>query len=198
MACGYLHDGDCPPDSCPVCGAHKYQFILDEPLPQTLEKRLKEAFAGDSKANMRNLAFGKKAEEEGFPQVARLFRAVAEAERVHAEEYRKYLEGSHRRTRRESQGRPSKTRFKAKKESHPAFVKEAFELKRGDVALILPVPGMWRRDTPNSTRDALGSHAPKQDTEYHVCQVCGYIFDGELSEQCPVCRTKRENFKKVG
>ncbi|MBP1723922.1 MAG: Rubrerythrin [Deltaproteobacteria bacterium] len=91
--CGYLHEGDRPPDICPVCGAHKFQFILYEPLPDALEKKLREAFAGESKAFMRNLAFAKKAEEDGFPQVALLFRAVADAEKVHADEYLKYLEG---------------------------------------------------------------------------------------------------------
>ena len=91
--CGYIHEGKTPPDVCPVCGAIKYQFILYEDLPKDLEKRLREAFAGESKAYVRNTAFAHQAEKEGYPQIARLFRAVAEAEKVHAEEYLKYLEG---------------------------------------------------------------------------------------------------------
>ncbi len=91
--CGYIHEGKTPPDFCPVCGAVKYQFILNEPLPGDLEKRLKEALAGESKAYIRNTAFARKADQEGYPQIARLFRAVAEAEKVHDEEYLKYLEG---------------------------------------------------------------------------------------------------------
>jgi rubrerythrin len=196
-ACGYLHDGDRPPDSCPVCGAHKYQFILYEPLPETLEKRLKEAFAGESKAYMRNLAFGKKAEEEGFPQIARLFRAVAEAERVHAEEYLKYLEG----VIGETEGNLKaafENEIKAKNNFYPAFVKEAFELKREDVAWSFSHSRDVEERHAKLYKDALEAMLQEQDTEYHVCQVCGYIFDGELPEQCPVCRTKRENFKKVG
>ncbi|MFH1625359.1 MAG: rubredoxin-like domain-containing protein, partial [Pseudomonadota bacterium] len=69
--CGYIHEGDGPPDTCPVCGAFKYQFILYETLPKALEKRLREAFAAESKASIRNQAFAKKAEEEEFPQIAR-------------------------------------------------------------------------------------------------------------------------------
>jgi rubrerythrin len=91
--CGYIHEGKNPPDQCPVCEAFKYQFILYEDLPGELEKRLREAFAGESKAYIRNTAFAKQADQEGYPQIARLFRAVAEAEKVHAEEYLKYLEG---------------------------------------------------------------------------------------------------------
>src|SRR4030067_1132891 len=91
--CGYIHEGDRPPNACPACGAHKFQFILYEFLPEELEKKLREAFAGASKAYGRYLAFAKKAEEDGCPQIAKLFRAVADAEKVHADEYLKYLEG---------------------------------------------------------------------------------------------------------
>ena len=80
--CGYIHEGKTPPDVCPVCGAFKYQFILYEDLPKDLEKRLREAFAGESKASVRNTAFAKQADKEGYPQIARLFRPVADAEKV--------------------------------------------------------------------------------------------------------------------
>ena len=65
--CGYIHEGAKPPDICPVCGAHKFQFILYEKLPDSLETRLKEAFAGESKAHVRNLAFAQKAEDRRIP-----------------------------------------------------------------------------------------------------------------------------------
>ena len=196
-ACGYLHDGERPPDSCPVCGAHKYQFILYEPLPETLEKRLKEAFAGESKAYMRNLAFAKKAEEEGFPQIARLFRAVAEAERVHAGEYLKYLEGVVGETE-ENLKAAFENEIKAKNHFYPAFVKEAFELQREDVAWSFSRSRDVEERHAKLYKDALEAMIKEQDTEYYVCQVCGYIFDGALPDECPICRTKKENFKKVG
>ena len=78
--CGYIHEGERPPEFCPVCGAYKWQFILYEDLPPVLEKKLADAFAGESKAHMRNLAFARKAEKDGFPLIARLFYAVADAE----------------------------------------------------------------------------------------------------------------------
>jgi rubrerythrin len=46
-------------------------------------------------------------------------------------------------------------------------------------------------------KDALEALLKEQDIQYHVCQVCGYIFDGELPERCPVCRAKKDNFKKI-
>ena len=61
-------------------------------MPTTIEN-LKEAFAGESQANQKYRAFAKKAERDGFPNVARLFRTTAEAERIHAEGHLGSLEG---------------------------------------------------------------------------------------------------------
>jgi rubrerythrin len=194
--CGYLHEGDRPPDACPVCGAHKFQFILYEPLPEALERKLREAFAGESKAYVRNLAFAKKAEEDGFPQVASLFRAVADAERVHADEYLKYLEGVIGETE-DNLKAAFENEMKAKNDYYPAFIKQAFELKREDVAWSFSRSRDVEERHAILYKDALEALLKEQDREYHVCQVCGYIFDGNLPETCPVCRTKKENFKKI-
>ena len=72
----------------------KYQFILDEPpSPKNWRTGSKYALAAESKAYIRNMAFARQADREGYPQISRLFRAVAQAESVHASEYLKYLEG---------------------------------------------------------------------------------------------------------
>ena len=57
------------------------------------EKNLKDAFAGESQANRKYLAFAQKAQTEGYPQVAKLFRAAAEAETVHAHTHLRTLKG---------------------------------------------------------------------------------------------------------
>jgi rubrerythrin len=194
--CGYLHEGDRPPDVCPVCGAYKFQFILYEPLPASLEGRLREAFAGESKASVRNLAFAKKAEEDGFSQVAILFRAVADAERVHADEYLKYLEGVIGETE-DNLKAAFENEIKAKNEYYPAFIKQAFELKREDVAWSFSRSRDVEERHAKLYKDALEALLREQEREYHVCQVCGYIFDSDLPETCPVCRTGKENFKKI-
>jgi len=195
--CGYLHEGERPPEACPTCGAHKFQFILYEPLPPALEKKLREAFAEESKAHVRNLAFAQKAETEGFPQVARLFRAVADAERVHADEYLKYLEGVIGETE-DNLKAAFEREIKAKNDSYPLFIREAFELKREDVAWSFSRSRDVEERHAGLYKKALEAMLKDQDIPYHVCQVCGYIFDGPLPETCPVCKTSRENFKPVG
>lgn len=196
LICGYIHEGNTPPEICPVCGAFKYQFILYEELPDALEKNLKEAFAGESKAHMRNLAFAKKAQEDGFPQVARLFRAVAEAERIHAWEYLKYLEGVVGETE-DNLKAAFESEIKAKNEIYPPFIKEAFALKREDVAWSFSRSRDVEERHAKLYKDALAAMITEQEIEYYVCQVCGYVFEGELPEQCPVCRAKKDNFKQI-
>ena len=194
--CGYIHEGAKPPAVCPVCGAHKFQFILYEVLPDSLEKKLKEAFAGESKAHMRNLAFAQKAEEEGFPQIARLFRAVADAERVHAAEYIKYLEGVIGETD-DNLKAAFENEIKAKTEIYPPFIQEAFALQREDVAWSFSRARDVEERHAKLYKEALAALIKEQETEYYVCQVCGYVFDADLPGECPVCRAKKENFKKI-
>lgn len=192
--CGYIHEGKQPPDVCPVCGAGKYQFILNEPVPAELEACLKAAFAAESKAHVRNQAFAGRADREGYPQVARLFRAVAEAERVHASEYLKYLEGVVGDTQQNL-----KTAFeheiKANTEEYAPLIKQAIESKREDVSWSL----IRSRDVEKRHADlykaALSAMAVDRDVKYSVCQVCGYVFDGALPERCPVCYAPSDKFK---
>lgn len=131
--CGYLHEGKHPLDTCPRCGASMYQFMLYEPLDSELEQHLTTAFAGEFQAYVRNLAYARRAVEEGFLAVARLFKAVAEAEKVHADEYLKYLEGVVG-SSEDNLRRAFENELKAKQDIYPRLVKEAFRLGREDVA----------------------------------------------------------------
>jgi rubrerythrin len=194
--CGYLAEGKTPPDSCPVCGSFKYRFILHEALPEVLEKSLREAFAGESKAAVRNSAFARKAAEEGFPQIARLFRAVAEAERVHAEEYLKYLEGVVG-TTEENLKTAFENEIRAKTDYYPDFIKEAFALKREDVAWSFIRSRDVEERHAKLYKDALTAMLADRELNYHVCRVCGYVFEEDLPDQCPVCGAEKRNFQQM-
>lgn len=194
--CGYIHEGKNPPDHCPVCGAFKYQFILSEPLPEALEKHIKEAFAGESKAHIRNLAFARKAEKEGYPQIALLFKAVAEAEKVHAEEFLKYLEGVVGDTE-DNLKRAFENEIRAKSDFYPAFIKEAFDQKREDVAWSFIRSRDVEERHAKLYKEALTALVTEKEMDYHVCRVCGFVFDDTLPDTCPVCGSSKENFKKI-
>ena len=194
--CGYIHEGEGPPDKCPVCGAFKYQFILYEKLPDVLEKSLKEAFAGESKAYVRNLAFAGKADQEELPQIARLFRAVAEAERVHAAEYLKYLEGVIGDTE-ENLKAAFENEINANTTIYPPLIKQATDLEREDIAWSFSRSRDVEERHSKLYKDALSAMITEQEVNYHVCQICGYVFDGDLPDNCPVCKASKDNFKEV-
>lgn len=194
--CGYIHHGKQPPEYCPNCGAHRYRFILDEPLTPELEAAVKAAFTGEAKAQVRNQAFAQRAEEEDLPQVARLFRAVAEAERVHAEEMLKYLAGVIGDTAENLQ-----TAFEhellAKDEAYPELIKAAYQAKREDVIWSLNRARDVEARHAQLYKDALAALTGDRKLDYQVCQVCGYVFDGEPPDNCPVCQAPRTKFKPI-
>jgi rubrerythrin len=194
--CGHLHPGKHPPDVCPVCGSSLYQFILYAPLPEELERRLREAFAGESQAYVRNLAYTQRAVDEGLPQVGRLFKAVALAEKVHAEEYLKYLEGVVGSTE-ENLRRAFESEIKVKQDIYPALVKEAFHLGREDAAWSFIRARDVEERHAKLYKDALDALVNERELDYHICTVCGYVFDDQPPEECPVCRSKRDKFQAV-
>ncbi len=194
--CGYRHQGDKPPASCPRCGAHMYRFISAEPLPEELEQGMKLVFAAESKAQARNQAFAARAAAEELPQIARLFKAVARAESVHAAEALRYLQGVVGDT-----GQNLKSAFEremaAKQEGYPPLIKKAFDLGREDVAWSL----IRARDVEGRHaalyKSALSALAGDRAVDYHVCRVCGYVFEGAPPERCPVCGSGRDEFEQI-
>ena len=94
--CGYIHDGDTPPETCPVCKQPKEKFVkLEEsknPYAGTkTEKNLWEAFAGESQARNKYTYFASVAKKAGFEQIAALFLQTAENEKEHAKLWFKAL-----------------------------------------------------------------------------------------------------------
>lgn len=195
--CGYIHQGKYPPEKCPQCGADINRFILLEELPDELEAMLREAFAGEAKAHVRNLAFARQAKAEGYDDIARLFLAVAEAERVHADEYLVFLQGVVGSTE-ENLKRAFENEMAAKQDYYPPIIKKAFEVKRDDVAYALVRARDVEERHAQLYKDALNAMVNDRELEYHVCEVCGYVFDGDPPEECPVCRAARSTFKKIG
>lgn len=194
--CGYLHAGKHPPDVCPQCGASMYQFILYAPLPPELDQRLREAFAGEASAHVRNLAFARRADQDGHPAVARLFRAVAMAEQVHADEYLKFLEGVVGSTEENLQ-RAFESELKVKQEIYPDLVKDAFRLGREDVAWSFIRSRDVEARHAQLYKDALSALVNERELDYQVCAVCGYVFEGQPPDECPVCKSGRDKFRPV-
>lgn len=156
---------------------------------------LKEAFAGESQANRKYLAFAKKAEEEGFLQVARLFRAAAYAETVHAHNHLKFLDGI--KSTEENLQEAIAGEVEEFTEMYPAFIEQAKE--EGEKGAL------WSFDVANQVeeihaglyKEALENLGENVETFYYVCNFCGNTVEKEAPEICDVCGAPQKEFKKI-
>jgi rubrerythrin len=160
------------------------------------EDALKEAFAGESQANRKYLAFAAKADQEGFSQAARLFRAAAEAETVHAHAHLRALKGI----------------LSTKENLQEAIAGETHEFKSMYPVMIETAKAEGNKEAERTFRfanEVEKIHArlyqqmfdnlegAKESYGYYICPVCGYTSEKEAPETCPVCGAKGKMFKKV-
>jgi rubrerythrin len=158
-------------------------------------KNLEAAFAGESQANRKYLAFAKKAEEEGYMQVARLFRAAAEAETVHAHNHLKELKGVGS-TRENLQAAISGESFEFQ-QMYPKMIEEAKAESNKSALRSFSLANEVEKIHAQLYRSALDSLGKSIEADYYVCEVCGYTAEGEAPDECPVCKAKKRAFKKV-
>ncbi len=165
-------------------------------MPTTLEN-MKDAFAGESQANQKYRAFAKKAERDGFPNVARLFRTAAEAERIHAEGHLGALEGIGS-TAENLQSAIDGETYEYKN-MYPPMVEQA----KADTHKAQRMFGYaLEAEAVHARLYALALEAVKQGkdlegVDFYLCPVCGYIEFGKPTANCPVCGTKPEKFMLV-
>ena len=160
------------------------------------ESCLKEAFAGESQANRRYLAFAVKADQEGFPQVARLFRAAAEAETVHAHSHLRALNGV--RSTKENLQEAINGETHEFKKMYPEMIEaakaEGQKVAERSFSYANSVEKV-HAELYQNLLDGLGKS--QESYAYYVCPVCGYTAEKGAPGTCPVCGTKGEMFKKI-
>lgn len=159
------------------------------------EKNLQDAFAGESQANRKYLAFAKKAEEEGHPQIAKLFRAAADAETIHAFNHLREL-GGIRGTKENLQEAISGETYEFKS-MYPQMIQDA-EAEGNKRALMsfnfANAVEQIHAELYKKTLDSLGKNP---GIDYHVCQVCGNTVEGQPPDKCPICGALKKMFKKI-
>jgi len=159
---------------------------------------LKDAFAGESQANRKYLAFAKQAEKEGFKQVAKLFKAAAEAETVHAHNHLKAMGGI----------KDTKSNLKAAIEGehyeftkmYPEFLKDAKAEGNKEAKKTFN----WANEVEKihhklyeSASQAVESGKDLPEKKIHVCEVCGMTVEGVVPDKCPVCGAPSSKFKEI-
>ncbi len=159
------------------------------------EQHLRDAFAGESQANRKYLAFAKKAEKEGYPQVAKLFRAAGAAETVHAHAHLRAL------------GEVGKTMDNLKvavegethefKHMYPEMIKDAKEEGNKTAERSFVYANEVEQVHAKLYQNAMDNLDSLEAADYYVCSVCGMTVENEAPDSCPVCSAKKSAFFKV-
>ncbi len=162
----------------------------------TTQDNLNEAFAGESQANRKYLAFAEKADQDGYRQVAKLFRAAAAAETVHALNHLRVM------------GAVGKTADNLKsaiagetvefREMYPKFIEAAKKEKASDAAVLsFDVANKVEKIHANLYKKALDSLGKNEEVDYYVCSICGNTVENSAPDRCPICNAPQEMFKRV-
>lgn len=159
------------------------------------EDNLKEAFAGESQANRKYLAFAKKADEDGYHQVARLFRAAAEAETVHAHNHLKVLKGIN--STEENLKQAIAGEVEEFKEMYPAFIEVAKEENNKEALWTFDVANQVEEIHADLYQKALDSLGENVEVSYYVCNFCGNTVEKDAPDLCPVCGAPKSEFTKI-
>ena len=158
------------------------------------QENLLAAFAGESQANRKYLAFAKQADKEGLPQVAKLFRAAAAAETVHA----------HAHLRSAGLIGDTKANLEAAiagethefTQMYPEMIKEAQAENYAAVARYFDFANKVEEVHANLYKKALENPAAMPNVDYYVCSVCGYTHEGPV-DKCPICGAAAAAFEKI-
>src|SRR5208337_4378509 len=160
------------------------------------EQNLKDAFAGESQANRKYLAFAKKAEDEGYAQAAKLFRAAAAAETIHAHNHLRALTAV-KSTQETLLAAISGESYEFQK-MYPQMISDAktegqdYALRSFNMANEVEKvhAALYQKALENLAKGGVA-------TDYYVCSVCGYTAEGEAPDECPVCKAKKQAFRRA-
>lgn len=164
-------------------------------MKKKTQENILTAFIGEAKAYFRLLAYADKADEEGVPQIAALFRAIADAERVHATRMLDLVRDLVVKDTDTNLEKSFQREKSVSENAYPDFIKDAQEDGEDVAALAF-----------GHARDAESFHAKLYEraiyhvikdkaSEYHICQVCGYVTEKSKPGKCPVCGAPKEKFK---
>ncbi len=162
------------------------------------EQNLKEAFAGESQAKRKYLAFARKAEQEGFKGVAGLFRAVAAAETIHAHHNLEVLQGI--KSTLENLKEAYRGEHREFSQMYPQFLEKSKAEKQSAATKSF----YWANEVEKihgalyeEAIEALEAGASLPVRDYYICEKCGYTIADAPPDKCPICAAKKESFFKA-
>jgi len=164
----------------------------------TTQKNAMEAFAGESQANRKYLAFSEKAVVEGFTNIATLFKAASEAEAIHAKKLLNVVDGIQA-TEKNVEGAIAGETHEYTS-MYPTFIKEAESEKKSEALLAFTYAMKAEEVHAGLYRKALAAIQAGHDLgreKVFLCPVCGNIVIGKAPEKCPICSVFGKQFREI-
>jgi rubrerythrin len=159
------------------------------------DENLRTAFAGESKAFMKYLAFAAVAEKEGYKQVAKLFRALVEAERVHAQSHLA-ITGEVGDTEHNLSSAIDGETYEFT-QMYPAFIELADREGNHRAVISFRNANAAEKVHGNLLSNLLQKLGQEKESDYYVCSVCGHTVSGYAPDKCPSCGAAKEKFKQI-
>ncbi|UCH31726.1 MAG: rubrerythrin family protein [Candidatus Bathyarchaeota archaeon] len=155
-----------------------------------------KAFIEEAKAHNRLLMFAAQAEKEDLSQIALLFRAVAAAESVHARRHFALLEGSIKDTQSNLE-RAFQSETGVARVGYAKMLKEAEEDREEAAALVFSQARDVDETHAKLYKKALDHLIALRSTHYYICTICGFVSDGNIPSNCPICGASSTEFQNV-
>jgi rubrerythrin len=156
---------------------------------------LQQAYVGEAKAALRLKVYADKAEKEGYPQIAKLFRVIAASEEIHGIRALRLLKEI--KNTEENLALSFESETKVAGVAYEQFVKQAEADGNRAAALHFSQSRDVEEIHAKLYKEAMTHFMEERETTYYVCLVCGYVSDGSLPDECPVCSAKKEQFRNI-
>jgi rubrerythrin len=157
-----------------------------------IQDALNQAYAGESKAALRLKVYAQKAEDEGYTQMARLFRVISFSEEIHGARALRVLKEI--KSTEENLAASFESEKKVAEVAYDQFVKLAEEEGNKEASLLFSQSKDVEETHAKLYKEAMAHFMEERETNYYVCKVCGYVADGILPDECPVCGAKAKMF----
>lgn len=153
---------------------------------------LHQAYAGEAKAGLRLKVFADKAEEEGYAQIAKLFRVISASEEIHGVRCLRMLRDV--KSTEENLASSFESETKVAGVAYNDFIKLAAEEGDDPAVTVFSQARDVEETHAKLYKEAMSHLMADRETKYYVCQICGFVSDGVLPDKCPICSADKEQF----
>ena len=161
-------------------------------MDEKIKDAMHQAYTGESKASLRLKVFAEKADQEGYPQLAKLFRVISFSEELHGKRALRLMREIKSTEENLAESFESETRVAGV--AYDNFIKYAEEVGDRAASVYFSQSRDVEEIHAKLYKEAMDHVLEERQTTYYVCDVCGYVSDGILPEECPVCGAKKDRF----